>query len=59
MKNKNNTSEQDNKETAIVRREMWVVTGLNLMLLLGLMALYFWNHATGSVDGFFDQIIKY
>lgn len=59
MKNKNIVEAHDNKESVVIKRELWFVTGLNLVLLLGLVGLYFWNYSTGAVDGFFDQIIKY
>lgn len=59
MSKQNYISAHDEKEAAVVRRDMWFVLGLNLALLLGLGALYFWNDATGAVDGFFAQIIKY
>jgi hypothetical protein len=42
-----------------VRRDLIFVIMMNLIFLAGLLALYFFNQATGKVDAFFAHLLKF
>ena len=50
-------NEQD--EQAQVRRDLIFVVTLNAIFLILLLGLFFFNRATGWVDGFFAHLLKF
>ena len=59
MKNKNVSTYNEEHENRLVRRDLIQVIVLNLVLFGAMLALYFVNRASGSVDSFFSQFIKF
>lgn len=48
--------QQENKQ---VRRDLIFVVSLNLVFFAILFALFFWNQATGGLDQFFGNLLKF
>jgi hypothetical protein len=49
----------EQEESRLVRRDLKFVISLNAILFLLLIGLYFINRATGSVDAFFVNLLKF
>lgn len=52
-----NTKEQE--EYRQVRKDLILVIVLNIIFFATLVGLYFFNRATGQVDQFFAQLLKF
>ncbi len=50
---------QDQQETSQIRRDLWKVIILNVILFAGLIALYYINRNNGSVDQFFGKFLDF
>jgi len=49
----------EEEEAAQVRRDLIFVVSLNLVFFAALIGLYFYNQATGQVDAFFANLLKF
>ena len=50
---------QEDQENKQVRRDLITVIVLNLIFFAVLIGLYLWNRATGGVDHFFGNLLKF
>ncbi len=50
---------KEQEEYRQVRRDLIFVVALNAILFALLIGLYFYNRATGQVDQFFAQLLKF
>lgn len=51
--------QNDEQEYRQVRRDLIFVIVMNLFFLAIILGLYFYNRATGGVDNFFAQLLKF
>ena len=49
----------EEEEYRQVRRDLMFVLALNLVFLILLLGLYFFNRSTGRVDAFFSHLLKF
>lgn len=49
----------EHEERVQVSRDLRLVIGLNVLLLALLAGLFFYNRATGQVDNFFSNLLKF
>jgi hypothetical protein len=49
----------EEEETAQVRRDLVFVISLNVVFFAALIGLYFYNRASGQVDAFFVNLLKF
>lgn len=47
------------EERIQVNHDLKLVIGLNVLLLVILIGLFFFNRATGQVDGWFTSLLKF
>jgi len=50
---------KEEEENRQVKKDLVKVIVLNALFLALLFSLYFFNKATGNVDGFFAQLLKF
>lgn len=49
----------EHEEATQVRRDLIFVVSLNVVFFAVLIGLYFFNRATGQVDSFFSNLLKF
>ena len=59
MKNKNYATSNDIHEDAVVRHDFIYVVILNALLFGLMLGLYFWNQSTGTLNSWFESVIKF
>lgn len=51
--------QNDEQEYRVIRRDLTFVVVMSLIFLGILVGLYFYNRATGQVDAFFANLLKF
>jgi hypothetical protein len=59
IKNKPVLIRKEEDEMRQVRKDLIFVVTLNLLFFVIMIGLYFFNNATGKVDTFFAQLLKF